>query len=326
MKKMLRISLGAMLAAIMLTGVTSAQSWGWGGDRDGAWLGIYMQSVDRELAEAFKLDSRYGVVINEVVKDSPADKAGLKEDDIIIAINDEKIRDDDDLTDFLYDSEEGDDVTLTIIRDGNEMTVGVTLGERENDRNWYRAPRALKAPKAPKAPRVFGFDSDYDFSTSYLGVRMQELTGQLGEYFGVAHGNGALISEVDRDSPAEKAGLKAGDVITKIGDDNVRDYDDVVDYIADLDPGDKTTVTVLREKSEKSFEVEIGEREDSYSYLFGRAPRVDVHVPDLRHLKRSLNMNLTREQRREMEQEMKELQHELQEMKKELKEIHKKLD
>jgi len=322
MKRMLKISLGALLVVIMLTGMSSAQTWTTG-DNDGAWLGIFMQSVTRDLAETFNLDSRFGVIVNEVVKDSPADKAGLKEDDIIIAINDEKIRDDDDLTDFLLDAHEGDEVALKVIRDGKEMTINVTLGERENDRNWYRAPRA---PRAPKAPRAFNFNFDNNYSTSYLGVSLQELTGQLGEYFGVEYGDGALVTEVDRDSPAEKAGIKAGDVITKIGDDEVKDYDDVIEYVADLDPGDKTTVTVIRDKSEKSFEVEIGEKEDNYSYLFGRAPQVDLNVPDLRNLGRSLNYSLTREQKREMEQEMKQLQHELQKMKEELKEIHKKLD
>ncbi|MCK4461662.1 MAG: PDZ domain-containing protein, partial [candidate division Zixibacteria bacterium] len=199
--------------------------------------------------EAFDLEVKYGVIVNEVVDDSPAEEAGLENDDIIVSIDGERITDYDDLVDMLAEHGEGDQITIGLIRDGKALDVQVKLAKRprgRHDLDWR-------------------FQYSYDYRTpfgrshSYIGVQLSDLTDQLGEFFGVDRGRGALIREVEEDSPAADAGLKAGDVIISIDTDQMRDAGDVVEYILDTDPGDQVSITVIRDKAELTAKAEVGE-------------------------------------------------------------------
>ncbi len=252
-----------------------------------AWLGVYTQTVDVDIAREFDLDSDFGAIINKVVEDSPADEAGLREEDIIIAINGKKLRDADDLVDFIANQDPGDELTLKLIRRGLEKEVTVTLdgrssrrsyssrSSRRSDHSWTvpsapRAPRAPKAPRAPRAPRVFKYGTDYSTSSSspYIGVSLIELSDQLAEYFGTNDDIGILVSEVHEDSPAEEAGLKAGDVIVMAGKREIEETRDLQRAIRRLDEGDIINLQLLRDKSRINIEVEIGERDDDNWYGF----------------------------------------------------------
>jgi membrane-associated protease RseP (regulator of RpoE activity) len=114
-----------------------------------------------------------------------------------------------------------------------------------------------------------------------------DLTGQLGDYFGVEKGKGALITEVHKDSPAEKAGLKAGDVIVAVDDEKVVDADDVSELIEDHKPGDTAGVTVVRDKKEVTIAVEVDEtEEESFGYHYGHpyAPEISMWMPEIKKL------------------------------------------
>ncbi|UCG61209.1 MAG: PDZ domain-containing protein [Candidatus Zixiibacteriota bacterium] len=256
-----------------------------------AWLGVVGQSVDRDLAYDFDLPVKEGAYINDVLRDSPAEEAGLEEDDIIVSVEGTRVRDYDDLVDIIEDHKPGDEITLTVMRDDEKIELKATLDSRprryRGKYSWYSdepivVPRIPKIPSIPKLERMVRID---EYGGSYIGVSMMGLTRQLGEYFGVEKGRGVLISEVEEDSPAEKAGLKAGDVIIAVDGDKVWDFEDVMDAVTDKDEGETLTVTVMREKSEQSFDVTVEEREDDWEHSFRwydsdhdfSSPRIIMH-------------------------------------------------
>src|SRR5574341_626211 len=101
-----------------------------------AWLGVMTQTVDKDISDAFDVDVDYGAIVNEVIEDSPAEKANLEEGDVIISFNGQKVWDSDDLTDFIEESESGAKASLGIIQIGREMTVDVELGSRPRGSSW----------------------------------------------------------------------------------------------------------------------------------------------------------------------------------------------
>ncbi len=225
-----------------------------------AWLGVYTQSVDDNIADGFKLPVKSGAIINEVVEDSPADQAGLMDNDIVVSIDGASVESADDLIATVKDHSVGDVVTVKVIRDGKEREFKVTLSERrENTRNsggeW--------SSNAPEA-KTFGFFSEMS-GDSYIGVELTSLSDQLKGYFGVTGDNGVLVSNVEKDTPAEKAGLKAGDVIVKANDKNVTGAEDLRDIVTDLKHGDKVMLAVIRDRKDMTVAVEVAGNEHGTS-------------------------------------------------------------
>ena len=117
----------------------------------------------------------------------------------------------------------------------------------------------------------------------YIGVQLTDLTDQLSNYFGITNGNGVLITEVNEDSPAKKAGLMAGDVITGIDGEEVTSYGDVKEIVSGSDEGDKLKFTIMRNKKEQLIEVTVAEDDEDnneFGYQFFRAPDVP-NIPDI---------------------------------------------
>ncbi len=329
MKSFTRLALIIVLTAtfIGIGAIARAGSFHHDGD---AWLGVVTRSVDYDIAEAFDLDVKYGVIVNEVVDDSPAAEVGLQVDDVIIALDEHEITDYDDLVDWLSEYEPGETVTLGVIRNGEKLDLQVELAER---------PRGGKLRKAARF-FDFGKRNSYCSRMPYIGVHVTDLTRQLGEFFGIEHGRGALISEIEEDSPAAEAGLRAGDVIVGIDSDRIRDAEDVVEYISETEPGDRITVALIREKAELTLEIEVDEthNESRYGgqYDFDFSPYVsippippvppipnididalrdlDIRVPDFRSgYPGSVDCD-----RGEFNREMRKLQRELEKMQSEL--------
>lgn len=282
MSNLAKLGLVLVVAALVLVGTATTRT----GKSADAWLGVYTQTVDADLARAFDLAVEQGAIVNEVVEDSPADEAGLRDGDVIVAFDGSKVYDTDDLLDLVDDSDPGDEIVLTINRDGKKKQINVELGKERDRRShggWERLfghGRNLQIPAPPAPSAVPGFQS-YSFggSRSFLGVSLTDLSDQLGDYFGVEDGRGALITEVEEDSPADEAGLEAGDVIVAIDDEEVDDYDDVVEIVAESEEGDKVVVALIRDRKELDVEVEIGEREDNvffYGSGYDVAPSISV--------------------------------------------------
>lgn len=314
-------------------------------DRDdedeSGWLGVYIEDVDSDLMESEDLPSDDGVYVSGIVDGSPAEEAGLEEGDVILKFNGEAVRSTRRLTRLIEDTKPKTKVDIEILRDGDHRVLACEIGADDNE-VWVfgddtgfdsphvfvpRAPRAPRAPDAPSIPRAYSFSLG-QLSSSYIGVGLFDMSDQLAAAMGATDG-GALINTVERDSPAEKAGLKAGDVIIEIEHKKVYDTDDVRKAIHKLEDGDVATVRVLRGRNEDlTVDVKV-ESNDTWSGIgapqrFRVRPdnttmfdfRDDLH-DNLGTMRRSLKENGA-EWRDELEAELKELREELKELRNEL--------
>ena len=222
------------------------------------WIGIYMQDVNRDLAEAFDLKTTDGVLVNDIADDSPADKAGIEPKDIILEWNGTPVKDSDALTELVRAAKIGDKADLLVNRDGKEMKVSVEIGERR-ETQLYGFGGEGDADSDDWAPRGFAFLDN--MRTTGIGVSMQALSGDLGEYFGIPKGEGALITEVIKDTPAEKAGLKVGDVVVEVNGETIETPGDVSNELRGKDRGETVELTIVRDKARQKVSVEIDEIE-----------------------------------------------------------------
>jgi predicted metalloprotease with PDZ domain len=232
------------------------------------YLGVMVSSLSQELEEESGVS--HGVVVAETVKNKAAEKAGIKKGDIILYFNGEKIRRPANLVDAVRDCTAGDKVAVKLSRGGKEKTVNVTLDKYKPRLAWV------------------GKDGNRNFFNlaggAYLGVRMLDLNEDLAAYFDVKEDGGALITQVEKDSPAEKAGLKAGDVITSVNGENIKEPGDVGNIISELDEGDKVALQVIRHKKKKDFNAELAEREGFGEIFMGNfGNRFRSRVPHVYH-------------------------------------------
>jgi serine protease Do len=186
------------------------------------WLGIEMQPLSEALAESFGYDSTDGVLISKVIKNSPAEGAGLERADIVVRINDEKVSSRRDLLNAVANSKPGSEIAVRVFRDGRERTFTVELGERPSAEILARDNRP-----APITP------------SSEIGLRVQTVTRDVAQRLGLDEAQGVVVTSVEPDSIAAKAGLQEGDVILEVGDrdiDNAREFSDAV-ADADLEKG-----------------------------------------------------------------------------------------
>jgi len=161
---------------------------------------------------------------------------------------------------------------------------------------------------------------------AWLGVSTKELTPQLREYFNVDEDIGVLVSEVAEDSPAEKGGLRAGDVIIEADGDVIYSKSDLADVIHDFDPGDDIEIDYIRDREEESAEIELGKTKfNAYRYFGHRPNRIEVFVPeiefDMSEIDREKLEDLQIEIREEMKYHNEELKEHMEKLRDSMKEI-----
>lgn len=211
----------------------------WTSTGDGGWLGVSIQDLTTALKEAMDYDRDVGVLVNDVEDDSPAEQAGLKEGDIIITYDGKSISNTGSLIRKVRASDPGEEVDIGIVRKGKEMTLTATIGEHPKKKELWIDTKGKVLPHVFK--RV---DEDH----GWLGVHLQDVTEQLGEYFGITDGEGALITEVVEDSPAEKAGLRAGDVIVEYDGDEIDDIEELIEAVRETDVDEEVEIRIMRER------------------------------------------------------------------------------
>jgi serine protease Do len=224
-------------------------------DGRGSRLGVMVQDLDAA-------EKASGVKVDSVDRDSPAEKAGLKAGDIVVEYDGERVRSARQFTRLVQETPEGRQVPLAVMRDGKRQALTATPEARtfswnvdiDGDRirrDVERSLEGLRGFRMDDPPMRFHFDRDFSdllapSSRRRLGVSVDSLGDQLAQYFGAKDG-GALVTSVERDSAAEKAGLKAGDVITSINGTRVRDAGQVVDAVREAGAGE-VTIDYLRDK------------------------------------------------------------------------------
>jgi len=259
----------------------------------GTWLGVRIDDVGTEAAEELKLDRAFGARIMEVIDGSPADKAGLRKDDVIVEFDGQRVPGTRALRRLVSETPEGRTVSLMVIRDGKQEKFDVEIEQRSARARGYSLGSADGPDVNIEIPDIDIPEMDLHgiegigphlkrfafWGGPRLGVSVQSLSGQLAEYFGVPEGEGILVNEVIKDTPAEKAGLKAGDVITRVAGDKVRDVGDLHDALEDHE-GESVSITVIRDKSERSFDVTLDkpERRGSKGWFSGNTGAIDAKL------------------------------------------------
>lgn len=170
-----------------------------------AYLGVYIQDLTKDIADTMGLKVEKGALVSEVVKGSPADKAGLKRGDVIIKVDDTKIESSGDLQDAIRSKKAGTKVTLTIIRDGNQMNIDVTLGKLST--------QEVSAKKEKTEAEA-------------LGIEVANITQKIKDYYGIEDDEGVVVTAVKPGSVAAFSGIQPGDVIKEINKMSIKNVDD----------------------------------------------------------------------------------------------------
>ena len=174
------------------------------------YLGIYPQTITDELKNANGLPTTEGVLVAQVDVNTPAEQAGLKVGDVITELNGQPVKDAQSFRFLVADKGPGSTVDLKVWRNGDYKTIDVKLGERGK----YLA----EAEKKPQEENTK--------ETKWLGLSVETLTQDNADQYGVSYTPGAIITGVDPDSPADDAGLTAGDIIMKINNKDIKGADD----------------------------------------------------------------------------------------------------
>jgi serine protease Do len=211
-----------------------------------AFLGISSHGLTGEEARRLALSTRDGALVDEVYPGTAAEAAGLKEDDLIVEFAGEKVLDDSDLTELIRSHHPSDKAAIVVLRGKERKTLNATLGRPEDfeDREQPSWTRVIE--------HLFGDEGD----RPKLGVNVMELNSQLATYFGVADGEGVLITRVTTNSPAERGGLLAGDVVTKVEGHRVSDTGDIGSALPDK-AGATASVEIVRKGSRKEIKIDL---------------------------------------------------------------------
>jgi serine protease Do len=230
-----------------------------------AYLGVDVSDVTTDRLETLKLKEEKGVEVTMVDQDAPAGKAGLKEHDVIMTMNGEPLESGAQLRRMIHETPAGRQVTLGVSRDGQPLTIKVQLGDRHKEFS-YLAPKAkdfhFDIPPIPnmqfEMPEV---NVVVVHSSVRTGLMVENMTPQLGEYFGIKNGSGVLIRSVEKGSRGEKAGFRAGDVVMKVNGQAVHDTGD---FTHALRSGSGAIgVSVMRDKREQNLNLTLPEHKDS---------------------------------------------------------------
>ncbi len=196
------------------------------------WIGVTITPISEDEKDAFKLKDKKGALVNSVEDGAPADKAGIKQYDVIVKINGEKVESPNDLKFKVADVEPGKKVNITVIRDGEEQTFTVTVEELDR-------PESKEEPKA----------SDRD-----LGFTVRELTPNLARRYGLETREGLIITQVKRYSEAARKGLEVGDIIIEVNRKKVTTVDDLEEIMDKVKPGEVIVLSIRREQDGQSFD------------------------------------------------------------------------
>jgi serine protease Do len=180
------------------------------------WLGVGIQNLSKEMVDYYGLDSQEGVLVSQVYDGDPADKAGIKSQDIIIAVNGKKISDTRQLSRIIAETSVGTEITVDVLRNGRKKSLNIVIARRDDSRLGDLSPST----------------SHRDNS---LGIRVEDLNEHLASRFQLKpNEKGVIVVDVDNKSKAAEAGIQPGDIIVEINRQSVdskKDYHKIVDSV-----------------------------------------------------------------------------------------------
>jgi serine protease Do len=198
------------------------------------WLGVSIQKIDPLLAESFGLKENKGALVAEVMKDSPASRAGIQHGDVIIEFNGEAVDTFHELPAMVAAVQPGQKVSLKVLREGKEIELEVTVDELKDERE-------AKVEPTPKADVV--------------GLKVKPVTPEQAERFGLEEDRGVMVSGVAPGSAAEEAGIRNGDVILEINRKPLAGVDDYRKIMKSIE--DDPSVLMLIRRADNSFYVAL---------------------------------------------------------------------
>jgi serine protease Do len=318
----------------------------------GSYLGVDTRDVTADRLADLKLKEEHGVEVTLVDQDAPAGKAGIKEHDVILSINGNQVEGVEQLRRMIREIPPGRLVTLGISRDGQPLTLKTQLADRKRTLGMagpgktfsFTMPAIPAMPAMPAIPAT-PFAPEMDMPVSIVvvhssarsGLMVENLTPQLGDFFGAKNGKGVLVRSVEKGSRAEQAGFRAGDVIVKVNGESISDSGDFTHAMHGR-KSSAVTVSIIREKKEQNLTLTVPERNqselldtdetiavpdadaetvidlsDMRSEMARVKPEIERAVREFRKVRPNVD-DATREQcnqQEELKQEMRELEREL---------------
>jgi serine protease Do len=239
----------------------------------GSYLGVGVLDINAERVKTLKLKEERGVEITRVDEGSPAMKAGLKIGDVVLEYNGQRIEGTEQFVRMVRETPEGRQVKLSIMREGKPETLTATVGARRGlsagtrvdslKVDQERLKVQIDEAKKQAQENLRGFYMwdvpryNVGLQSGVLGVEAESLNSQLAEYFGVKEG--VLVRMVNKDSAAAKAGIKAGDVITKVDETIVKQPQEITRALRSLQAKKSASVVVVRNHKEMTIQVTFDE-------------------------------------------------------------------
>ncbi|MGA8491953.1 MAG: PDZ domain-containing protein [Terriglobales bacterium] len=288
----------------------------------GSYLGVDTRDITPDRLAALHLKDERGVEVTMVDQDAPAGKAGLKEQDVILTLNGTDVQSVEQLRRMIRETPPGRVVTLGISRNGQLMTLKVELADRKNNYSYNYGPDGkefkFKMPVMPTMPVMpdlpdLPVSIVVVHSSARSGLMVENLTPQLGDYFGAKNGQGVLVRSVEKGSRAEKAGFRAGDVIVKINGEPIHDSGD---FTQALRSGKENTasISVIRDKKEQTITISLPQRNQSdlfHESLDMELPEIDAKTREELSQIQSEMAHLKPEMEEAINRQMKELKPEI---------------
>ncbi|HEX3352685.1 MAG TPA: PDZ domain-containing protein [Terriglobales bacterium] len=318
----------------------------------GSYLGVDTRDITADRLSDLKLKEEQGVEVTLVDQDAPAGKAGLKEHDVILSINGSQVESVEQLRRMIHEIPPGRVVTIGISRDGQSMNLKAQLADRKKNfamatpgKFAFAMPALPAIPAIPAMPALPDMDVPVSIvvvhSSARSGLMVENLTPQLGDFFGAKNGQGVLVRSVEKGSRAEKAGFRAGDVIVKVNGESINDSGDFTHAIHGR-KNSTVNVSIIRDRKEQTLTLSLPERNQSEMMDESiEAPEIDAETeidlsqvqsemarvePEITQAVRRIRPALEEAQReirqhqQELKQEMRELQQELRDQERELEE------
>jgi serine protease Do len=231
------------------------------------YLGIELSDLNNEKAQALKLKDTHGALITLIDHDAPAGKIGLKVNDVVLQLNGQNVESAEQMRHILREIPPGRSVSIEISRDGNIQTLAVELADRQvlGHDVWNKIGSDSPFPAqhgmgmmgsgggdVPSGSN--GFHIPFFGSSLNVGALVEPLTSQMAEYLGVQ--SGLIVKQVERKSEAAAAGLKAFDVILKVGTEPIKNLGSW-DRALRSNHGKAVQVTILRDKKQQTLTLQV---------------------------------------------------------------------